>query len=255
MNENPTSQHPTDEDLILYFYGEAPNRAVIADQLAASAATRERYAALERVLRAADDLAVPEPLSGYSGRVWRRLEPQLAPARRRRASWFSPPRLAWAAALLAVVGAAYIAGRSANAPVVPSGPSAFSSESRQRILEAAVAHHLEVAERLLVELDNGGPTLSADLASERRRAEELVEANRLYRRAARASRLTAVGSLLEELEPFLLEVANAPASTEAGEPLRARLAETDLLFKVRILSDRLQRETTPPPPPRAGDVL
>lgn len=254
MNDNSTSQHPTDEDLILYFYGEAPNRAAIAAELAASAATRDRYAALERVLRAADDLAVPEPLSGYPGRVWRRLEPQLA-ARRPRRNWFSPPRLAWAAALLAVVGAAYIVGRSTQTPGPTHGPSAFSAESRERILEAAVAHHLEVAERLLVELDNGGPTLSADLASERRRAEELVEANRLYRRAARASRLTAVGSLLEELEPFLLEVANAPASAQAGEPLRARLEETGLLFKVRILSDRLQRETTPPPPPRAGDVL
>jgi hypothetical protein len=254
MNENPKSQRPTDEDLILYFYGEAPDGAAIAAELAASAATRERYAALERVLRAADDLAVPEPSSGYSARVWRRLEPQL-PARRPRLAWFSPPRLAWAAALLAVVGAAYIAGRAVQTPAAPERPSAFSAESRERILEAAVAHHLEVAERLLVELDNGGPTLSADLASERHRAEELVEANRLYRRAARESRLTALGSLLEELEPFLLEVANAPASKEAGEPLRARLAETDLLFKVRILSDRLQRETTPPPPPRAGDVL
>lgn len=35
---------PSDEDLILYFYGEAENPAEIAALLAASAEDRERYA-------------------------------------------------------------------------------------------------------------------------------------------------------------------------------------------------------------------
>ena len=250
-----SAYRPSDEDLILHFYGEAENAAEIAAALAASPAERERYAALERVLRAAGAIPAPEPLAGYGARVWRKIEPRLAPRRAGVGRWLSLPRLGWAALLAAALGAAYLAGRS----TLPEPPAqiagGFSAESRQRILNAALAHHLEKTERLLVELDNGGPTLSADFSQERRRAEELVEANRLYRQAAREGGVSGLGPLLDELEPLLLEVAHAPARGES-EPLTDRLSRPDLLFKVRIMNQRLQRATQPSSPPRrAGDVL
>ena len=244
-----------EEDLILYFYGEAPNAAEIAARLEASAAERARYAALERVLRAADSWPAPEPPAAYGTRVWRRLEERLAPAPRRR-SGFSGV-LAWAAALVLVVGALFVLRAPAPPPAAPEG--AFSASARARIVEAAVAHHLEQTERLLAEVDNGGPTLSANLESERRRAEELVDANRLYRQAAAESGLGGMRPLLEELEPFLLELAHLPATSADVAPLRERLDRSELLFKVRVASQSLelrsQRSTPSGPPRRTGDTL
>jgi hypothetical protein len=244
---------PSDEDLILYFYGEAENPAEIAALLAASAEDRERYAALERALAAADEWQAPQPLAGYGTRVWRRIEDRVSPSRPR----VRPGMLRWGWALAAGVSvalaAAYYLGRS-----LPTAPpaTAFSEASRGRILQAALAHHLERAERLLVEIDNGGATLSADLDRERRSAAEWVDENRLYRQAAAESGLSSARPLLEELEPLMLELAHAPLAAADLSPLRARLAQSDLLFKVRILSDRMQRETEPTPAPkRRGDVL
>jgi len=251
-----TNRELRDEDLILYFYGEAENAGEIAAALAASPVERERYAALERALRAADEWEAPEPLSGYGSRVWRAIEDRIAPPRRAAIFGWAPSRLAWAAMLVAVVGVAYLVGRSASVKPPAAPATAFSEASRQRILEAAVAHHLERAERLLVDIHNGGATLSADLAGERRRAEELVEANRLYRQAAAESGLASVRPVLDELEPFLLELAHAPAASADVGPLRERIDESDLLFKVRVLTDRMQRDTQPPvPPERAGATL
>jgi hypothetical protein len=248
---------PSDEDLILYFYGEAENPAEIAALLAASADDRERYAALERALSAADEWQAPQPLAGYGTRVWRRIEDRVSSSRRpfhagmRRWAW------ALAAGVSVALGAAYYLGRSSPiAPPVEPPATAFSEASRGRILQAAVAHHLERAERLLVEIDNGGATLSADMERERRSAVEWVEENRLYRQAAAESGLSSARALLDELEPLMLELAHAPAAAADLSPLRARLAQSDLLFKVRILSDRMQRATEPmPAPKRRGDVL
>jgi len=155
------------------------------------------------------------------------------------------------------VGVAFYLGRAVpETPPAQPAATAFSEASRQRILQAALAHHLERAERLLVEIDNGGATLSADLARERRSAGEWVEENRIYRQAAAESGMNSARPLLDELEPLMLELAHAPLAAADVSPLRERLAKSDLLFKVRILSDRLQRQTeSSPAPKRRGDVL
>jgi hypothetical protein len=248
---------PSDEDLILYFYGEAESPAEIAAVLAASAEDRERYAALERTLAAADEWEAPQPLAGYGARVWRRIEDRVSPARRR--ARFGMLRWAWAmaAGTSVALAAAYFLGRSTPAtPPVQPAATGFSEASRGRIRPAAVAHRLGRAERLLVEIDNGGATLSADLGRERRSAGEWVEENRIYRQAAAESGLSSARPLLDELEPLMLELAHAPVAAADLSPLRERLAQSDLLFKVRILSDRMQRDTEPAPAPRRrGDVL
>jgi hypothetical protein len=224
----------TDDDLVLLFYGEADDPAAIREALAADPELRARFAALESVLSAVD-LPVPERPEGYGARVWARLLPRLE----RRSLWSGifTPRLAWAtAALLLVIG--FAAGR-----YFPRGPQTLPQPARDRILAGAVAGHLESSERLLVEVANAGPGEELDLAAERAWAQDLLEANRLYRQSARHGGRKRLATLLDELEPFLLELAHATdeSSPEEMQALRDRIDEQALLFKVRILGERLEQ--------------
>jgi hypothetical protein len=188
---------------------------------------------------AAVDLPVPERPAEYGARVWARLQPRLE-----RRPWWSgifSPRLAWAtAALLLVVG--FVAGRYFQAPRTLPQPA------RDRILAGAVAGHQESSERLLVEVANAGPGESLDLSAERAWAQDLLEANRLYRQSARHGGRKRLATLLDELEPFLLELAHTPDETspEEMQELRDRIEEQALLFKVRILGERLERSVRQP---------
>lgn len=225
----------SDDDLVLFFYGEHDDPVALREALAADPGLRDRYEALESVL-AAVDLPVPERPAGYGARVWARLQPRLE----RRPFWSSistfllRPRLAWAtAALLVVVG--FVAGRFWQQP------QALPETARDRILAGEVADHLESSERLLAEVANAGQ--SPDLSAERAWAQDLLEANRLYRQSARHGGRKRLATLLDELEPFLLELAHAPDETspEEMQALRDRIEEQALLFKVRILGERLER--------------
>lgn len=227
----------SDDDLVLLFYGEAEDPAAMREALAADPELRARYEALESVLSAVD-LPVPERPEGYGAQVWARLLPRLQPRLERRSFWsFLPrPQLAWAtAALLLVIG--FVAGRFWQPP------RALPEPARDRILAGEVAGHLESSERLLVELANADPGESLDLSAERAWAQDLLEANRLYRQSARHGGRKRLATLLDELEPFLLELAHAPDETspEEMQALRDRIEEQALLFKVRILGERLER--------------
>ncbi|HEX5719741.1 MAG TPA: hypothetical protein VF179_26535 [Thermoanaerobaculia bacterium] len=228
----------TDDDLVLFFYAEHGDPVAIREALAADPELRSRYEALESVLSAVD-LPVPERPEGYGARVWARLLPQLGPRLEKRSFWsFVPgPRLAWAAAaLLLVVG--FMAGR-----FWPQTPQTISQPARDRILSGAVAGHLESSERLLVEVANAAPNDDLDLSAERAWAQNLLEANRLYRQSARHGGRKRLATLLDELEPFLLELAHATdeSSPEEMQALRDRIDEQALLFKVRILGERLEQ--------------
>ena len=216
------------------------------------------------MLDAVDEaLPVPERPADYGAQVWRRVAPRL-PARRpgwgarlrsllrararRRAVRLLP--LAAAAALLLAVG--FVAGRVWPPDAPGDGRTerrarrTLSAGGRDQILLASVAEHLERSERLLVELANAEP--------ERRSGEvELAAERALGRGAARRQpplppvraqggrqRLAA---LLDELEPLLLELAHAPDELPAAEldALRERIEERALLFKIRIVAERLER--------------
>lgn len=224
----------SDDDLVLFFYGEHDDPVAVREALAADPELRGRYAALESVL-AAVDLPVPERPEGYGARVWARLLPRLE----KKPFWSGifTPRLAWATAvLLLVVG--FVAGR-----FWPQAPQALSQPARDRILAGAIAGHLESSERLLVEVANAGPGEDLDLSAERAWAQDLLEANRLYRQSARHGGRKRLATLLDELEPFLLELAHATDETspEEMQALRDRMDEQALLFKVRILGEKLER--------------
>ncbi len=262
---SPESTTGVEEDeLILHFYGESADPATIERALATDAALARRYAELAAALGAATREA-PEPPADLAARVWQELRPRLSAKRSWRERLFPAgadwaPRWSLAGAALAVVvalGVGYLAGRrEPPVPATNAGKEAgteagmeagkvagHSSAARERLLLASVEGHLAGTERLLTRVTNAAPTDAEALAEEAAWAEALVSSNRLYRRAAERSGQRRIAALLDELEPLLLELSHS--SEAAPDDLAAaqrRIEHTDLLFKLRVTGERLQRD-------------
>lgn len=257
-----------DDDLVLYYYGEAERATEIEAALAAAPALAARYAELCRVLDAVDGaLHAPERPAGYGAEVWRQLAPRLRTGRAGRstttrwrgwlaerwrepllplpAGWGALGGLAAAAAILLTLG--FVLGRLLAPVGEPARVAAATppASARDQILVSTVARHLERSERLLVQVANTEPETAepVDLAAERRWAEDLLAANRLYRQSARQGGRPRLAAMLDELEPLLLELAHAPDELSAEElaTLRERIEERALLFKMRVVAERLER--------------
>jgi hypothetical protein len=124
-------------------------------------------------------------------------------------------------------------------------------ETRERILLVAVGEHLEKSQMLLVELAHADAEAPADVSG---RAAQLVAANRLYRQSALRAGEAGVADVLDELERFLVEVANAPTPLSADEvrELNQRIEARGLLFKVRVVGSRLREPARKPSRADAG---
>ena len=142
---------------------------------------------------------------------------------------------------------AFLAGRMVPRTDVQVA-SGLSHEGRDRILLMTVAGHLERSEMLLLELVNSVSGDEVDLSLERQLATELGHENRLYRQAAQRAGRADVATLLEQLETVLVELANAPETVPAADlgEFQMRLADGNVLFKVRVVGSRLRRETEVP---------
>jgi len=242
--------HLTLEQFVLYYYGEGDGLPEVREHLDACEACRAEYAGLQRVLNVVDAAPVPERVPDYGSQVWNRLQPMLGMRRR----WTWPllwPVRHWAAAVAVtvLVVAAFLAGR--YYPKEPSGAQmANSGQVRERILLVAVGDHLERSQTVLLEVVNAHPGESLDVASERARAGDLVAENRLYRQTAARTGDTRVASVLDELEPVLLEIAHGPdkLTPEELESLRKRIEGDGILFKVRVAGSavRHREEKTAP---------
>jgi len=229
-----------DEELILLFYGEHAAAAEIERDLAADPELSRRYEALRRELLALDRVDAAEPRPGLEARIWARI----APALERRPRRFRVPSawLGWGVLTTAVLATAlvgFFAGRTLRpSPTEQQAVAtlkALPPEARDRVLQAALAEHLDSSERLLLEVVNGAPT--AD--EERRWATALLSANRLYRRAAERAGQRRVAAVLAELEPLLMQIVDAPEAS--GSRLsQQRIENADLLFKVRITRNNLK---------------
>ena len=236
--------HPGDDQLAAYAIGEADAAeiAVIELHLVECARCREELATLRRLLDASADVDMPFRDDGYGARVWAKLEPQLPYAKRRvqTASWRSWP-LAAAAVFLIAIGA-FLMGRWSLGPKAPEVASVRQPQRadldaiRERIVLSAVGDHLERTERGLVRLVNEDASGSVDISAEQTWARDLLDANRLYRQSVRGTGSPAVGLLLDQLEPVLLDLVHSPSRLSAAEfeALRARIDEQSLLFKVRV---------------------
>jgi hypothetical protein len=113
---------------------------------------------------------------------------------------------------------------------------------RERILLVAVGDHLERSQVVLLELLNADPKDPVDVSAERRSAEDLLPANRLYRQAAVRTGEPGVARVLEELERVLVEVANGPSELGPEETLalRRRIESQGVLFKVRVIGSQIR---------------
>lgn len=238
-----------DDDLILHYYGESENPEEIRELLATSPELAARYESLCRTLDAVGDSmigdSVPERPASYGTEVWAKLQPRLQAPRARLLFW--PARedrralVGWLAAAVLLIAVGFMAGRFWPAPVEDA---VLSAEARERILVRTMAAHLQRSERLFTEVANAEAGGAVDLSAERRWAEDLLTANRLYRQITRRGGRPMLSSLLDDLEPFLLELAHSPSEipTEDLADLRARIEEQALLFKMRVVSQRLERK-------------
>jgi len=244
-------KHRTEEELIAYRDGEVKEREAIAAHLKECAECREELARIEAVFCALDAMPVPDPGEDYGEQVWQRIAPRLG---EKRASWweslFVPQRLVALGGVVALLILAFVAGRMTRQPV-PMGDQADAAKVRERVLVVAVGEHLGRTEMVLMELENA-PTQKGqktiNISETQRRAEDLVEENRLYRQTALKEGDKTMASTLDELERVLLDIANSPeeVTPAAFETIRKRIEAQGLLFKVRVVKQGLDERKANP---------
>src|SRR5882762_7963929 len=126
---------------------------------------------------------------------------------------------------------------------------ADAGKVRERVLVVAVGEHLGKSEMILMELSNAQPVAAGNklinISTEQKRAEDLVEENRLYQQTARSNGDTAMASTLDELQRILLDVANSPDEVTPAqfESIQKRIAEQGILLKVRVVRQELRAES------------
>ena len=248
----------TEDEMILHLYGESADGAAIDRAIAADPELASRFEMLRRELDRIPPLDVPEPAPDLANRVWEAIRPQLEP---HRGSWWQRllrgfdaagvrPGLALAAAcaLLVAAGIGFFLGRTGRpaATSMEADLPALSQEARDRLLLAALSDHLDGSERLFTSIANAPDSADATLLRDKSRwAASLAVSNRLYRRAAERSGQRRIVALLDELEPLLVELANAAPDPDAAADeiatTQQRLEEKDLLFKLRVAGGRLER--------------
>lgn len=247
------SQHPQEEQLVLYYYGDAPE---CGEHLEGCEECRRAYHTLQRVLNSVDSLPVPERSADYEARVWQAVAAKLPVKQPWYREWFGSfgwRPVAAAAGVAALVIGAFFAGRTWK-PATPEEKTTLAvkdpAQVRERVLLVALGAHLERSKMMLTELANAQPQNGQfDISMEQDAAARLLDANRLYRQTASSAGNYQVSALLEELERVLLELAHSPTTVPEGqiEDLRQRIEERSLLFKVKVFSSQFEgREAAPP---------
>jgi hypothetical protein len=260
MSEEISTQHLSQDDFVLAYYAE-PGIDAQREHLAACDACRAELERLAQVLDRVMPAEVPEPDEDYEARVWDRVAWRLRGERKHDGARNGMKWLA-AAAMLAV---AFLGGllwnrsntgpvRTANQPIATTTthatatPTAASTQQqRDRILLVVVGDHLDDSERMLVELTNLTAKTDVDVSTERQRAGELLASNRLYRRTALDRGEDRVATLLDELEPVLMQIAHGPSQMTPDELQRVqkRVETKGLVFKLRVLRADVRATATP----------
>lgn len=240
--------HPSDEDLILLFYGELEEPAArrVESHVGECGACRAEWTALRDTLRLVDLAEPPAPPDGFEAVMWARVSQSLPS--RARWSWRQlVPAAALGAAILVLVTIARRpepAGVSGSIGGPPPGTAAADARERteRRVLFTALDDHLTQAELLLIELMNAPADGEVELRFEREAADDLVASGRLYRATARETGDGEFVLVLEDIERVLVEVARGPERIPRRDldALRGRIGEQDLLFKVRAAASEVR---------------
>jgi hypothetical protein len=249
-------KHLKEEELIAYREGVAERRTTISQHLSACEECRGELERIEAVLAALDTLPAPDPGADYGRHVWQRIAPRLSekPGRWWQV-WLEPRRLVAVGGVVVMIVAAFVAGRISKRGNAPDN-IANQEQVRERVLVVAVGEHLGHSERMLVELSNAAPNnpkqKEVNISAEQRRAEDLLEENRMYRQTAMQEGDTGLASVLDELERVLLDVAHSPEEVTPAqlEAIQKKIEARGILFKVRVVNKELQQrqEATKPAP-------
>ena len=125
---------------------------------------------------------------------------------------------------------------------IPSTPDPVRSADAQTM----TALHFEKSETLLVAFRNvrlDEPGSAAEVAYERKRAQQLVLKNMMLRREADAAGDVQISSLLESLEPILIDISNLPdkPDSDAVRVIRERVERKNIVPLLRVNSTALAR--------------
>jgi hypothetical protein len=244
-------KHLTEEELIGYHGGDAQGREGIAGHLVECGVCRDELARIDAVFKAMDAMAVPDPGEDYGERLWQRIAPRLG---EKKPGWWEsflvPQRLVALGGVAALLILAFVAGRLTKHPATPVD-QVDATKVRERVLVVAVGDHLGRTEMVLMELENAPAQKGQkpiNISETQRRAEDLVEENRLYRQTALKEGDQAMASTLDELERVLLDIANSPEelTPAAFETIRKRIEEQGILFKVRVVKRGLDERKAHP---------
>lgn len=238
--------HISEDQLVLFYYGEASDAAPVEHHLAQCEHCRAEYRALQTVLNTIDSAPVPDRGPEYGSAVWQRIHKRVGGKRSHKLGWF--PWWKWAPAATALLLLAFFAGRVSRRPETPT---LASGQVRERILLVAVGDHLERSQMVLAEISNAPDGKGkVDISDEQRMAQDLLDSNRLYRQTANSTGDTAVGNVLDDLERMLLEIANSPSELDRSQldELRQEIKDRGLLFKIRVIGSKVQQEQTAPAP-------
>jgi hypothetical protein len=253
-------KHTNEEELFAYREGEMEGRETIAAHLRECGECRAELERMEEVFQALNALPVPDPGEEYGTRVWRQIANRLP---ERRVNWwagfFMPRRLMALGAATALLVLAFYVGRKTG-PKAGGEEIVDASRVRERVLLVAVGEHLGKSEMILMELSNAQPARAGksliNISTAQKRAEDLVEENRLYRQTALNGGDNAMASTLDELQRVLMDVANSPAEVTPAqfESIQKRIAAQGILLKVRVVRQELRtQETGSKPAPVQND--
>jgi len=248
------NQHPSEQELVLYFYGDASKPGAVERHLAGCSACSAEFAQLRATL-ASIDYPVPERAADYAAQLWSTIAPRLhsgalhseeAPEVSIWTRILQPRRWAIAGAVAALIVAAFLAGRY-TLPKQPSGPIETVAvqqpkSGNDRVLMVAVGDHLDRTEMILVELANTPAEGKVDISAERDLAQALVSENRLYRQSAQHDKDTEIAGVLDQVERVLIDIAHHPDSVSAKElaALQERIESQGVLFKVRVVESKVK---------------
>lgn len=230
--------HLTEEQLVLYYLGESEEFAAARTHLDDCAACRADLAAVQRTLNLVSTWETPERGPEYGTQVWNQLRPRLGiRARFFSFQWMSWTRAASTAAVALLVIGAYFLGRVSPRPTPEPRTVAHnqSSDGTDRMLLVSVGDHLEQSQRVLLEFANTG---TSDLPLERDTAEQLLLDNRLMRQSLQRAGDRNMASVLEKLERFLTEAANA--RPEELPEIQRRMADEGVLFQLRVANAKIR---------------
>lgn len=240
MNDHTHNGHPSEEDLVLLFYGDTntEEEARLSAHLETCLTCQPAWQELRSTLNTVDAAAVPEPPADFECVMWARVQGAIDGMAAPRTPWWAPRHWMPAAALAAVFVAMFMVGRLwPIASVLTPEVTADVGSQPERALLVAMDDHLERSELLLVEVMNAPETDAVRVRFERETADDLLSSSRLYRQTATQTGNVQLATMLEDLERVLVEIARAPETLkrEDLDALRTRIEQDDLIFKVRVV--------------------